>query len=104
MEFKHSILYNFDIFLLSSFDQGIQDAGFYRSQLLRVVDFIKDPKFPQNRQICETTYRKLPNILQIKYEHMYTFLSLVVNKDFKQSFIYRDCSISFFNVPRFIWL
>lgn len=84
MEFKHSILYNFDIFLLSSFDQGIQDAGFYRSQLLRVVDFIKDPKFPQNRQICETTYRKLPNILQIKYEHMYTFLSLVVNKDFKQ--------------------
>ncbi|XP_052697616.1 uncharacterized protein LOC128175814 [Crassostrea angulata] len=45
---------------------GIQDAGFYRSQLLRVADFIKDHKFPQHRQICETTYRKLPNILQIK--------------------------------------
>nr|XP_034323462.1 uncharacterized protein LOC117688861 [Crassostrea gigas] len=45
---------------------GIQDVDFYRSQLLRVVDFIKDSNFPQNRQICETTYQRLPNVLQMK--------------------------------------
>lgn len=48
------------------FYQGVQDASFYRSQLLRIKNFIKDPAFPQSREICENTERKLPYILKIK--------------------------------------
>lgn len=54
------------------FYQGVQDASFYRSQLLRIQNFIKDPAFPQSREICENTDRKLPYILQIKWDlYMY---------------------------------
>lgn len=49
------------------FYQGVQDASFYRSQLLRIQNFVKDPTFPQSREICENTERKLPYILQIKW-------------------------------------
>uniref|UniRef100_K1Q047 Uncharacterized protein n=1 Tax=Magallana gigas TaxID=29159 RepID=K1Q047_MAGGI len=46
--------------------KGVQDASFYRSQLLRIKNFIKDPAFPQSREICENTERKLPYIMKIK--------------------------------------
>jgi hypothetical protein len=46
--------------------QGLTDADFYKTQLIKLQNFITDPEFPHSEDIFDLTQRRLGVIFEIE--------------------------------------